>query len=172
MDFKRITYDVFNMFDKKWALATAGTIDDFDGCTIGWGSLGDIWGGIDKGKSIVTIYVNPLRYTSKYLLNNEYFTVSFFDEEYRKDLGVLGSKSKRDTDKFALTKLTPMEHGKSVIFKEATLTFVCKKIYWDQFKAENLDKNIVDEIYSTRPLHYQFIGEIVEALDHNDISKL
>ena len=35
---------------------------------------------------IVTIYVNPLRYTSEYLLKNDGFIVSFFEEKYRRDL--------------------------------------------------------------------------------------
>ena len=166
MEFRDKEYDVFRMFDKQWALATAGTIEDYDGCTIGWGSLGDIWGRAGNGRSIVTIYVNPMRYTSGYLLNNDTFTVSFFDEKHRKDLGILGTKSKRDVDKFAMTDLTPQQHGQSFIFKEATLTFVCRKIYWDQFRAENLDKEIMEQIYSDRPLHYQFIGEIMEVIDN------
>lgn len=40
MEFRDKEYDVFRMLDKQWALATAGTLDDYDGCTIGWGSLG------------------------------------------------------------------------------------------------------------------------------------
>lgn len=59
-DFRNKQYDVFNMFDRQWAIAAAGSEKDFDGCTIGWGALGDIWGTVNKGKLIVTIYVNPL----------------------------------------------------------------------------------------------------------------
>ena len=92
-DFRNKQYDVFNMFDCQWAIASAGSEKDFDGCTIGWGALGDIWGTVNKGKLIVTIYVNPLRYTSEYLLRENYFTVSFFDESHRKDPGIIGSKS-------------------------------------------------------------------------------
>ena len=29
MEFRDKQYDVFNMFDKQWALATAGTLEDF-----------------------------------------------------------------------------------------------------------------------------------------------
>ena len=88
MTFRDGQYDVFNMFDKQWALAAAGTVEDFDGCTIGWGSLGSLWGLRSDGRLIVTIYVNPLRYTSEYLLKNDCFTVSFFEEKYRRELGV------------------------------------------------------------------------------------
>ena len=165
MNFLDEYYDVFKMFNQRWALATAGNIEDFDGCTIGWGSLGDIWGSPGKGYPIMTIYINPLRYTSEYLLKSDYFSVSFFDEIHRKDLGILGTKSKRDCDKFAITSLTPEEHGKVVVFGEAVLTFICRKIYWDQFNPDNLDSEIMRNIYSDRPLHYQFIGEITEVID-------
>ena len=30
MTFRDGQYDVFNMFDKQWALATAGTVEDFE----------------------------------------------------------------------------------------------------------------------------------------------
>lgn len=35
-------YPIFDMFKNQGALVTAGTMDSFDGCTIGWGSLGTI----------------------------------------------------------------------------------------------------------------------------------
>lgn len=49
-DFRNKQYDVFNMFDRQWVIAAAGSEKDFDGCTIGWGALGDIWGTVNKGK--------------------------------------------------------------------------------------------------------------------------
>lgn len=44
MDFRSRQYEIFSMFDREWALAAAGTLTDFDGCTISRGSMGDIWG--------------------------------------------------------------------------------------------------------------------------------
>lgn len=169
MDFLTATDEVFNRFDKQWAIATAGTIDDFDGCTIGWGSVGSLWGFIRQAKKVVTIYVNPLRYTSEYLLKNDYFTVSFFDKGYEKDLMTIGRKSGRDGDKFALTQFTPQAHDHTVIFKEAALTLVCRKVYWEQFNPQHVDPAIMKNIYerTNQPTHYQFIGEIVETIENN-----
>ena len=166
MDFRNKSYEVFNMFDKQWALAAAGTLEDFDGCTIGWGSLSDIWGGPNHGRLITTIYVNPMRYTFEYLMKHEYFSVSFFEEKYRKDLTLLGTKSKRDVDKFAMSSLTPEGRGGTVIFQEASLTFICRKIYYAQFEPEHIAHD-VGEFYSRRnmPAHYEFIGEIMEVID-------
>lgn len=68
-----------------------------------------------------------------------------------------------------MTKITPVAHGdNAVVFKEAALTVVCKKLYWDQFDQEHiLDSSIIDRIYVKKhqPPHYQFIGEIVEEIE-------
>ena len=39
MDFKEKAYNVFQMFNDEWALATAGSIDDYNTMTIAWGSM-------------------------------------------------------------------------------------------------------------------------------------
>ena len=165
MDYTQEKYKVFDMFNCGWALASAGNMEDFDGCTIGWGSLGDIWGGIDHGKMIATIYVNPIRYTCEYLMSNDYFTVSFFPDEYKKDLGILGSRSGRDFNKFGMTRLTPYALGESVAFEEASLTFLCRKLYWNQFDRTHMTPDVA-EIYASPdfPPHYEFIGEIVDVV--------
>ncbi len=107
-----------------WGLLTVGSIDDYNTMTIAWGETGTMW-----GKPVVPVYVVPSRYTYGYMQGNDYFVVSLFPPEYREDLQVLGTKSGRDGDKVALTKLTPkpIEHG--VTFEEASLTVVCRKLF-------------------------------------------
>ena len=43
-DYKRKEYKVFELFDKKWALVTAGNIQHYNCCTVSVGKLGNIWG--------------------------------------------------------------------------------------------------------------------------------
>lgn len=161
-------YPIFDMFKNQWALVTAGTMDSYDGCTVGWGSLGTIW-----NKDTVTVYVHPDRYTSEFLRNHDTFTVSFFPEEYRKALGYMGSHSGRNEDKAINAGLTPVLMGDSVGFNEATLTFVCKKLYQHQFSKEDLSQEIQD-FYAKSPKvypdyaggwqpHYVFVGEVLEV---------
>ena len=170
-DFSGKDFNAMPMFETQWAVAAAGTAGDFDGCTISWGSFGNLWGMPGKGCAMATIYVNPLRCTSDYLLKNGVFTISFFDGSHKKDLGILGSKSKRDCDKFAQASLSARqrdtEHGSAIVFDEAVLTLVCRKVYHEQFNAQNMDKAIHKEFYEDfdQPPHYQFIGEIVEVID-------
>ena len=165
MDFAKKSYEVFQMFNDRWALVTAGSIEDYNTMTIAWGSMGTIWGPPHQGKPILTVYVSPARYTHSYLEKNDYFTVSFFPEAYRRDLGVLGSCSGRDGGKVALTKLTPIpvEHG--VDFAEAELSFVCRKLYVHQFEKERVPQEVADWIYTRVPPHSMFIGEIVEGIE-------
>ena len=166
LELKKESFDVFKMFNDDWALATAGSSGDFNTCTIAWGSLGDIWGPPNKGRSIVTIYISPARYTFEYLMKNDYFTVSFFDADYRKDLAYLGSHSGRDEDKVAKTRLTPVEIEHGVDYEEAKLTFVCRKIYHHPFVVENMIglEEVTETVYKKLPPHNEFIGEIVAVL--------
>ena len=164
MDFAKESYEVFQLFNDRWALATAGSMENYNTMTIGWGSMGTLWGPPHKGKPVLTIYVSPARYTHTFLEQNDYFTVSFFPEEYRKDLALLGSRSGRVGDKVALTALTPLaiEHG--VDFAQAELTFVCRKLYQQQFDLEKVPKDVADWIYTRVPPHSMFIGEVVEVI--------
>ena len=119
-----LNVDIFSQFDKKWALLTAGTKNSFNSMTISWGGLGTLW-----NKPAATVYVRQSRYTHDFMDNNEYFTVSFYPEEFKKQLGVLGTKSGRDMDKMNDSGLTPVEVGESVSFKEAEVTLVCRKLF-------------------------------------------
>ena len=128
--------------------------------------MGTIWGPPHKGKPIITIFVSPARYTHGYLEKNDYFTVSFFPEEYRRDLSILGSRSGRDGDKVALTQLTPiaLEHG--VDFEQAELTFVCRKLYSHQFEKERVPQEVREWIYDRSfPPHTMFISEVVDVIE-------
>lgn len=177
MDFRGKSYEVFKMFSEDWAIATAGSLDDFNGCTLGWGSLGNLWSPTGKeSRSIINIYVHPARYTSEYLLNNDFFTVSFFPEEYRKAIAYMGSHSGRDDRNKAISAgLTPILTGESVGYKEANLIFLCKKIYQHQFYSDDLAAEIQD-YYQGRPEafpdfkggwqpHIVFVGEIIDVIE-------
>ncbi len=175
-DLEKKAYQVFDMFSHQMALVTAGNMDDFNGCTIGWGSLGNIWSRGGSVGPIVTVYVYPSRYTWEYLKANDTFTVSFFPQEYRGALGYMGSHSGRDEDKVKAAGLTPVVIGDSVTYEQANLTFLCRKLYQHKFVKEDLAQEI-HEYYKANPrvyppdangdwqTHYMFVGEIIEEVD-------
>ena len=174
--FETKDYKAFTMFENRWALVTAGMLDDFNTCTVSWGSMGNIWGPNGGDISTVTVYIHPARYTQEFMAKYDTFTVSFFPESYRKALGYLGSHSGRDENKVANSGLTPVAAGDGVTFKEAELTFVCKKLYEHQFDEAHLAEKIKD-YYASNPAvytqaghdcwepHYMYIGEVVDAIE-------
>ena len=151
--------DIFSKFDKQWALLTAGDESSFNTMTISWGSLGTLW-----GKPIATTYVRESRYTREFMDNNDYFTVSFYPEECRDVLGVMGSKSGRDIDKMNDSGLTPEPVANTMTFKEAEMTLVCKKLSKQLIEPENMPQDVKDMFYGDEDWHYMYIGEVVEVI--------
>ncbi len=165
MELKNFKMAPLYNFDKQWALLTSGIKENFNTMTISWGGLGTIW-----NKPVVTVYVKPIRYTYKFMEDNEYFTLSFYDEKYKKELGVLGTKSGRNLDKVSLTKLTPEFLKNCVSFKEAKLTIVCRKIYFQDLDIKNINtdsvsQSEVDRFYKDEPMHRMYIGEVIDIID-------
>ena len=60
-NFKTAKYDVFSIFDDRWGLCTAGTPREYNTMTIGWGTMGTIWGPPKKGKQIITVFIRESR---------------------------------------------------------------------------------------------------------------
>lgn len=165
MDLKNFKLALLYNIDKEWALLTAGSKEKYNTMTISWGGMGTIW-----NKPVVTVYVKPIRYTYKFMENSKYFTISFYDDMYKTDLGILGTKSGRDIDKVSLTKLTPDFLESTVSFKESKLTIVCKKIYFQDLDISNIDmesipKNDFERFYKNEPMHRMYIGEVIDIID-------
>ncbi len=153
------TSDIFSLFDKKWALLTAGNESRFNMMTISWGALGTVW-----GKPAATVYVRSSRYTHDFMDANDLFTVSFYPEQYKPVLGVLGSKSGRDMDKMKNSGLTPIKAGDSVSFEEAEITLVCRKIFMQTLDPAKLPADIAKALYEGQAAHDMYIGEILDII--------
>ncbi|MBR4777699.1 MAG: flavin reductase [Lachnospiraceae bacterium] len=151
--------DILSVFDKKWALLTAGNKGSFNTMTVSWGGMGTIW-----GKPVATVYVRTSRYTHEFMDREDYFTVSFFPEEYKKVLGVLGSKSGRDMDKMNESGLTAKELKQSVTFDEAEVTLVCKKLFMQRLEPANIIDPNSAKFYEGDAPHDMYIGEIVDII--------
>ena len=102
-EFKRISPEEINdnpfkLIGKDWGLVTGGTKDGFNTMTISWGGIGVMW-----NKPVAFTFIRPQRYTYEFLEKDDIFTISFYDESYRKALSLCGSKSGRDINKPAET---------------------------------------------------------------------
>lgn len=161
IDPKELNQNVFSMIGEQWMLVTAGTVERCNTMTASWGGLGVLW-----GKPVATVYIRPQRYTLEFVEKQDFYSLCFFDEEYRDALKLCGSKSGRNCDKDAETGLTPAFDQAAPYYQEAKLVFICRKLYkQDMQESCFLDRRILDQNYPGHDLHRVFIGEIVKVLE-------
>ena len=129
--------------------------------TIGWGTIGVQW-----GKPIFIAFVRDSRHTMQMLNKNGEFTINVpLGQVDKKILGYCGTKSGRDTDKFADLGLI-MEPGENVSvpgIRELPLTLECKVIYRQKQENDKIPADLYDRYYPAGDYHTAFYGEIVSA---------
>lgn len=153
----------FKLIGSDWMLITAKKGDKTNMMTASWGGIGILW-----NKPVATIYVRPQRYTKEFIDNEEYFSLCVLPEEYRQILNYCGTKSGRDEDKVAETKLTVDESEKAPIFKESRLVLICKKLYAQDLTEQSfIDKSLVEKNYQAKDFHTMYIAEIEKILTNN-----
>jgi len=158
--FEKFKIDVFKSFDKDWFVLTAGENKpgQFNPMTISWGFMGIMW-----SKPVVQAVVRPTRYTYGFMEKGDSFTLCAFPKQYRKELGILGTKSGRDTDKVKETGLTPIPSQvvSAPGFDEAELIIECKKIYFDDIEPAHFLSPDINDSYKENDYHRVYFGEIV-----------
>ena len=147
------------MLSEDWALLTAGKVDNFNTMTVSWGGIGELW-----NKDVAFLFVRPQRYTYQFIENNDYFTLSFFGGEYKKELGICGSKSGRDIDKMEATGLTPISIDNSTGFKEAKITVYMKKLAYQDMKPDGFIDDSIMNNYANNDFHRIYVGEILKVV--------
>ncbi len=159
INIRELDRNVVSLFSDSWALLTAGKKDSFNTMTVSWGAMGELW-----NKDVCFCFVRPQRYTYEFIEKEEYFTLSFFSDEYKKALSLCGSKSGRDVDKIKETGLTPLAVGKSMAFREAEIIILCKKVAFQDMKSDGLlDPSIDKNCYPGKDYHRTYVGEIVSC---------
>ena len=160
MDPKTLQENVFSLIGDKWMLITAGNGEVCNTMTASWGGLGILW-----GAPVATCYIRPQRYTKEFVDREEYFTLTFFGEEYRKALALCGSKSGREIDKVKECGFTVKTAACGApYFEEAELVMVCRKRFAQDMDPANIPDDIKEKWYPEQDYHTLYIGEIVEVL--------
>ena len=160
IDPKQITKNPFAMIGDQWMLITAGDEQRCNTMTASWGGVGVLW-----QAPVATCYVRPQRYTKQFLDEQEYFTLTFFPEQYRKQLQLCGTKSGRDMDKVKECGFTVKTAACGApYFEEAELVIVCRKRYVQDFDPTAIPEDVKEKQYPNKDYHTMYIGEIVEVL--------
>lgn len=157
IDITELNFNPFTKIGKEWTLITAGNKENFNTMTASWGQLGVLW-----NKNVFTCYIRPNRYTYEFIEDGEYFTASFFGEDFRKALSFCGSHSGRDCDKMAETGLVPTEIDGCMTFEQADMVIVCRKLYSYDLQESGFltDDGIPEQFFSKDPYHRAYISEI------------
>lgn len=147
------------MISNDWALLSAGTKENFNTMTVSWGGIGELW-----GKDVCFVFVRPQRYTFEFMEQNDFFSLSFFGGEYKKELGICGSKSGRDIDKIAETGFSAIDLQNAVGYEQAKVNVVLKKLAYQDMKPDGfIDESIMNN-YANNDFHRVYVGEIVKVV--------
>ena len=146
------------------ATSTRGTIlcasssAGANGMTIGWISIGHIW-----GEPICTVMVRPSRHTFKIIEAADSFTVNVLPESLQSAVDLFGEKSGRDLDKFKAAKLTTAK-GLSVsspFIEQSTLALECTIAYKQPLEPHRIKADFITDMYGQADYHTFYYGKVV-----------
>lgn len=143
----------------KGAFLTVKDGDRLNTMTIGWGNIGWIW-----QKPMLMVMVRYSRYTYELIDKAKDFSVSVPSRgELKKSLGIAGTKTGREVDKFKEADLTAQnaQSIESPVIGECGLIFECKVVFKQVMEPENLDNSIREDCYPNDDYHVMYYGEIV-----------
>ena len=128
--------------------------------TIGWGTIGIIW-----GKPIFIVLVRPSRYTHGLIEHTEDFTVNVPSTDMADVVAFCGSASGRDHDKFAEKGLVavPGRKVKSPIIDQCVIHYECKVVHKNDVLKGNLASEIISSAYPRGDFHTIYYGEILSV---------
>jgi flavin reductase (DIM6/NTAB) family NADH-FMN oxidoreductase RutF len=149
---------------KHGAFLTVVAGDDMNVMTIGWASLGFIW-----GKKIMTIAVRPVRHTFGIIERAPDFTVSVPLDGMDKELAFCGTNSGKAMDKVKKCGLEifPGLKVRSPIIQIPGIHYECKIVYKSAMDPKNLAEDY-KHLYPQKDYHTLYYGEIIECYSTAD----
>ena len=150
----------FKLIGKDWMLVTAEKEGKVNTMTASWGGLGVMW-----GRDVAYVLIRPQRYTKEFVDNSDTFSLTFFDDEYKKVLEYIGKVSGRDEDKILNSNLTLAHSENPPYFEEGKVIIVCKKLYNQKLDPNCFLEDDIDERwYKEKDYHVLYIAEIQKIL--------
>ena len=128
--------------------------------TIGWGSVGIIW-----GLPVFIVLVRPSRFTYGIIEEAGEFTVNVPSPDLRRAVAICGSRSARDMDNFAELGLTvtPGQHVSTVTIDACPMVYECRSLHHNDVIPANLDASAEARFYGGKDYHRVYFGEILGA---------
>lgn len=141
---------------KKGAFLTVQADDAVNVMTIGWATIGFLW-----GRPMMLIMVRKTRYTFGLIEKSSEFTVSVPQLDMEAALTFCGSKSGKNVDKFKACnlELNPGEKVKTPSIRIPGIHFECAIVYKSPLDPRNLISNYT-HLYPEKDYHTIYYGEI------------
>ncbi len=149
----------FDVLAREWALLVAG-VERPNPMTVSWGGFGTLW-----ERPVATVYVRPTRHTWKLLVEGAEFTLNVMAPGARPALELCGSRSGRDTDKWAAAGLAREPSAVVAVPRVggARLSFECRTLATLDFDPARFLEPRVETLYPKKDYHRVFFGEVLAA---------
>ena len=137
--------------------------------TIGWGAMGSIW-----SIPVWIVLVRPSRYTYPCIEHSGCFTVNVPPEGLSMACAVCGSKSGRDTDKFAACNLTARKAAAVLApaVEECAIVYECQVVHSHDVLPAKLADEILSGMYVSGDFHRVYYGKVLGAYAEEDAAEL
>ena len=141
-------------------LVSSSDGNDANAMTIGWGTVGIIW-----GKPIFVALVRPSRHTYGLIEASGVFTVNVPTERMRRWVGVCGTQSGRDVDKFGAHGVakSPGQMVACPTIDDSPMVYECRVVHTNDVLPGRLLGDIDARAYAGGDYHRMYYGEILGA---------
>jgi hypothetical protein len=161
---EEINDNVFTLVGKDFFAITAGKLNHYNSMIGSGGGLGLLF-----KRPTTWCVIKADRYTLEIIQKEQTYTMSYFQDEYKKQMLFLGSKSGRDSRKMKEVELTTVQTPSgNISFKEARLIIECKLTqittpHVDDFCLQEA-KDYINEAYKEKSDYRKYVfGEITHV---------
>ncbi len=126
--------------------------------TIGWGSIGTVW-----GRPIFTVMVRPSRFTYSLIEASQEFVVCVPATSQRDVVDFCGNNSGRDHDKFAQLGLAPLASTQVGVpgIEGCPIIYQCRVVASTDLFPNRIVGTVAQEYYARGDYHRVYFGEIL-----------
>ena len=153
--------NIFKLVGKDFTVITAGETPN--SMVASWGGVGIMF-----NKPVTWNFLRANRFTLEKIRETGTYTMCYFPDQYKGDIMQFGTKSGRNTDKMAQTKLTPMMTPDGYpAYAEAKIIIECKLIAAstvskDEFYTEEAKTFLQEGFDDAKDWHKLVYGEITK----------
>ena len=130
--------------------------------TIGWGTVGIIW-----GKPIFVVLVRPSRFTFANVEAVAEFVVSVPGDDMHETCMYCGTESGRDVDKFADRELTAIDAATVAVplIEQCVRHYECRVVHRNDVSDAEITPELRSGAYAGGDLHRIYYGEILRTVE-------